>query len=63
MLYITLDAVEAIIAERHRQAEQARRARRSEHNEISDLGLTAEDVMADLDPGWLTRRISPLGRF
>lgn len=62
MFYPTLQAAGAIIAERRRQAERARRARRSEHNEMSDLGLTVEDVMADLDPGWLTRRISLLQR-
>ena len=58
MFYTTLDVVGAILAERQRQAEQVRMARRSEHNEMSALVLTVEDVMADLDPGWLTRRIS-----
>lgn len=56
MLYPTLDAAGAIIADRRRQAEQARRARRPEHNEMSDLELTVEAVIADSGPGWLTSK-------
>lgn len=56
MYYATLDAVGAIIADRKRQAERVRRTRRTESTELLDFGLTVEDVMADLDPGWFSDR-------
>lgn len=56
MYYSTLDAIGAIIADRKRQAKRVRTARRTGSTELLDFGLTFEDVMADLDPGWFSDR-------